>query len=102
MKDEFECNGKQVSRYEDPLWSEELEETKHRLISMKRVSSKNFKSHTWKILDNKALVMTIESSSLKSDACEFLLKPDGINFVLALYKKGNTHEQIVDVLNSKF
>ena len=99
MKEDFDSTIKHISRYEDPLWCEKLEEQKHRLVSVKRFSSNNFKKNCWKVFDNKKQTMLIDGESLNDKAVNFLFKPEGICFVIKAYKEGKSEQEITDLLN---
>lgn len=100
MKDDFDSTNKHISRYEDPMWDEKIEELRHRLISVKRTSRNNFKKHSWKVLDNKKQVMLLDSDSFSDPVVEFLLKPEGISAIIRLYKEGKSEEEIIVALNA--
>ena len=87
-KDIIEADlNKHFSRYEDPLWDDE--ENKLKCIQISRTSTKNFEKHSWKVIVNSKAVATIESSSLTKEQINFLMSPDGVNFLIQSYKKGN-------------
>ena len=75
------------SRFSDELWDDD--ENKEKCVQVKRVSSKDFTKHSWKILEDDELVVLLESSSLTKKQIKFLLSVEGIKFLIDTYKKGS-------------
>lgn len=75
------------SRFADELWDDD--EIKEKCVEVKRLSSKDFSKHSWKIFEDSELVVLLESCSLTKKQIKFLLTVDGIKFLIETYKKGN-------------
>lgn len=88
IKDTVEADlNKHFSRYEDPLWDED--ESNKASIEVKRVSTKNFEKHSWRIFENSKLAVVVDSEVLTKKQINFLLTMDGIKFLVDTYKNGN-------------
>lgn len=86
-KDSIEADlNKHFSRFEDPLWDED--ESKTKIIEVKRVSSKSFDKHSWKILENSKIIAVITDDYLSQKQINFLLSPEGITFIINTFKSG--------------
>jgi len=90
IKDSIEADlNSHFAKHEDPLWDEEKGEQVARIVEVKRISTKGFDKHSWKIVENKETVLTIESGNLSKKQIEFLLTPFGIKTLIQKYKDGN-------------
>ena len=75
------------SKFVDDLWDDE--ENASNMIEVKRISSKDFNKHSWRIYENSKIAVIIDSESLNKKQIKILLSNDGFNFLIATYKAGN-------------
>ena len=89
-KDSIEADlNSHFAKHEDQLWDEEKSENIAKVVEVKRISTKAFDKHSWKIMENKEVVLIIESGNLSKKQIDFLLTPFGIKTLIQKYKDGN-------------
>jgi len=77
------------SKFDDSLFDDEKDGESKKSIRVKRISTKSFDKHSWKIFENNKIALIIEGESFIKKQITFLLTMAGIQFLIATYKEGN-------------
>lgn len=75
-----------LSKFEYDLYHEE-DDKSEKVIRVKRVSMPN-KGQKWKIFEDNKVMFVVEGTKLNKKEQEFLCTIDGVNFLIAQYKRG--------------
>ncbi len=83
FKDQSKFN---LSKFEFDLYHEE-DDVAEKVIRIKRVSLPN-KGEKWKIFEDNKVVFVVEGAKLTNKEKDFLRSVEGMNFLIAQFKKG--------------
>lgn len=83
FKDQSKFN---LSKFEFDLYHEE-DDVAEKVIRIKRVSLPN-KGEKWKIFEDNKVMFVVEGAKLTNKEKDFLRSVDGMNFLIAQFKKG--------------